>query len=145
MYYMAGMALTALAAVSDLAAPRLKHVVIAIASVLRFPFAMPPRIPNGDIDHIVPLILAAVCAGVAYLLVTLSVVILRIRRPDLPFCAYRAPVGFTYLRLFRAWVLLSPLLISPRGMSSRDVPAFRYYAWIDCRLCLILDIMCAAG
>ncbi len=38
-----------------------------------------------------PLILAAVCAwGVAYLLVTLSVVMLRIRRPDLP-RAYRSP------------------------------------------------------
>ncbi|KYI78183.1 hypothetical protein AIZ14_26020, partial [Salmonella enterica subsp. enterica serovar Typhimurium] len=46
---------------------------------------------NGDNDHIVPLILAAVCAwGVANLLVTISDDNIRIRRPDLP-RAYRAP------------------------------------------------------
>ncbi len=69
-----------------------------------------------------PLILAAVCAwGVAYLLVTLSVVMLRIRRPDLP----RAPTarrGSRCRRLSPASGSSSLSSISRhRGMDSRQV------------------------
>ncbi|MFP3527361.1 APC family amino acid permease, partial [Pantoea sp. SIMBA_072] len=47
---------------------------------------------GGNPDNILHLVLAAVCAwSTSYLLVTLSVVILRIRRPDLP-RAYRSPL-----------------------------------------------------
>ncbi|STT84917.1 putative amino acid/amine transport protein [Klebsiella pneumoniae] len=70
--------------------PRFKTPVIAIAIGVAIP-CLHAWYLNGDLDRIVPLILAAVCAwGVAYLLVTLSVVMLRIRRPDLP-RAYRSP------------------------------------------------------
>lgn len=46
---------------------------------------------GGNIDLILPLVLAAVCCwAVAYILINISVVVLRIRRPDLP-RAYRSP------------------------------------------------------
>ncbi|MCV5657189.1 APC family amino acid permease, partial [Escherichia coli] len=53
--------------------PRFKTPVIAIAIGVAIP-CLRAWYLNGDLDRIVPLILAAVCAwGVAYLLVTLSV------------------------------------------------------------------------
>ncbi|MBE0739285.1 APC family amino acid permease, partial [Escherichia coli] len=68
-----------------------------------------------------PLVLAAVCAwGTAYLLVTLSVVLLRIRRPDLP-RAYRSPL-FPLPQLFSsAGILLGMFYITPPGMNPADI------------------------
>lgn len=47
---------------------------------------------NGNVDLILPLVLAAVCCwAVAYILINISIVLLRIRRPDLP-RAYKSPL-----------------------------------------------------
>ncbi|CAM6742018.1 Amino acid permease/ SLC12A domain-containing protein [Klebsiella quasipneumoniae subsp. similipneumoniae] len=76
---------------------------------------------NGDLDRIVPLILAAVCAwGVAYLLVTLSVVMLRIRRPDLP-RAYRSPWFPLPQIISSVGIIIAIVNITPPGMDSRQV------------------------
>ena len=70
---------------------------------------------------IVPLILAAVCAwGVAYLLVTLSVVMLRIRRPDLP-RAYRSPWFPLPQIISSVGIIIAIVNITPPGMDSRQV------------------------
>ncbi len=74
---------------------------------------------NGDLDRIVPLILAAVCAGVAYLLVTLSVVMLRIRRPDLP-RAYRSPWFPLPQIISSVGIIIAIVNITPPGMDSRQ-------------------------
>lgn len=100
--------------------PRFKTPVIAIAFGVAIP-CLHAWYLNGDIDHIVPLILAAVCAwGVAYLLVTLSVVILRIRRPDLP-RAYRAPWFPLPQIISSVGIIIAIINIAPPGMNSRDV------------------------
>lgn len=68
-----------------------------------------------------PLILAAVCAwGVAYLLVTLSVVMLRIRRPDLP-RAYRSPWFPLPQIISSVGIIIAIVNITPPGMDSRQV------------------------
>ena len=76
---------------------------------------------GGDSEGIIHLVLAAVCAwGTAYLLVTLSVVLLRIRRPDLP-RAYRSPL-FPLPQLFSsAGILLGMFYITPPGMNPADI------------------------
>lgn len=76
---------------------------------------------GGDSEGIIHLVLAAVCAwGTAYLLVTLSVVLLRIRRPDLP-RAYRSPL-FPLPQLFSsAGILLGMFYITPPGMNPVDI------------------------
>ncbi|ENY7526785.1 APC family amino acid permease, partial [Salmonella enterica subsp. enterica serovar Infantis] len=99
---------------------RFKTPVIAIAFGVAIP-CLHAWYLNGDIDRIVPLILAAVCAwGVAYLLVTLSVVILRIRRPDLP-RAYRAPWFPLPQIISSVGIIIAIINIAPPGMNSRDV------------------------
>ena len=75
---------------------------------------------QGNLDRILPLVLAAVCAwGVAYLLVTCSVVILRIRRPDLPRASI-AVVPAAANRLQHG-IVLAIVYITPPGMNPRDV------------------------
>ncbi|WP_212632069.1 APC family permease [Pseudomonas sp. KB-10] len=70
--------------------PRFKTPLVCIAVVAAIP-CLHAWWLGGNADSMLPLILAAVCAwATAYLLVTLSVVILRIRRPDLP-RAYKSP------------------------------------------------------
>lgn len=65
--------------------------------------------------------LAAVCAwSFAYLLVTLSVVILRIRRPDLP-RAYRSPFFPLPQILSSIGILLGMWFITPPGMNPADI------------------------
>jgi amino acid transporter len=67
------------------------------------------------------LVLAAVCAwSFAYLLVTVSVVILRIRRPDLP-RAYRSPWFPLPQLLSSAGILLGMWFITPPGMDPADI------------------------
>jgi amino acid transporter len=124
--------------------PRFKTPVIAIAIGVAIP-CLHAWYLNGNIDRIVPLILAAVCAwGVAYLLVTLSVVLLRIRRPDLP--APTARRGSRCRRLSPASGLLSPSSISPRrGWTARSAGAVRHHARPDRRLCPLLDGVRPAG
>ena len=71
--------------------------------------------------NILHLVLAAVCAwSTAYLLVTLSVVILRIRRPDLP-RAYRSPFFPLPQIVSSAGILLGMWFITPPGMNPADV------------------------
>jgi amino acid transporter len=71
--------------------PRLKTPLVGIAVSAAIPIVH-AWIIRGDISRLGNLILAAVCAwGVAYVLVTLSVISLRLRRPDLP-RPYRAPL-----------------------------------------------------
>jgi len=70
--------------------PRLKTPLVGIAVSAAIP-CVHAWIIKGDLARLGNLVLAAVCAwGVAYVLVTLSVVSLRLRRPDLP-RPYRAP------------------------------------------------------
>ncbi len=92
-----------------------------------------------------PLILAAVCAwGVAYLLVTLSVVMLRIRRPDLP-RAYRSPWFPLPQIISSVGIIIAIVNITPPGMDSRQVLVpFGDNARPDRRLRPVLDGVCAA-
>ena len=70
--------------------PRLKTPLVGIAVSAAIPCTH-AWIIRGDIARLGNLVLAAVCAwGVAYVLVTLSVISLRLRRPDLP-RPYRVP------------------------------------------------------
>jgi amino acid transporter len=76
---------------------------------------------GGNTDNILHLVLAAVCAwSTAYLLVTLSVVILRIRRPDLP-RAYRSPLFPLPQIVSSIGILLGMWFITPPGMNPADV------------------------
>jgi amino acid transporter len=76
---------------------------------------------KGNLDKIMHLVLAAVCAwGVAYLLVTLSVVSLRIRRPDLP-RAYKSPFFPIPQIISSVGILLALWYITPPGMNARDI------------------------
>src|SRR6185437_10512288 len=64
--------------------PRLKKPLVGIAVSAAIP-CIHAWIIHGDVSRLGNLVLSAVCAwAVAYILVTLSVVSLRIRRPDLP-------------------------------------------------------------
>ena len=100
--------------------PRFKTPVVAIAIAVAIP-CLHAWYLQGDVDRIVPLILAAVCAwGVAYLLVTLSVVLLRLRRPDLP-RAYKSPLFPLPLILSSAGIVIAIINITPPGMDRREV------------------------
>ncbi len=95
--------------------PRFKTPVVAIALAMAIP-CLHAWYLQGDLDRIVPLILAAVCAwGVAYLLVTLSVVLLRLRRPDLP-RAYRSPWFPLPQIISSVGIIIAILNITPPGM-----------------------------
>jgi len=76
---------------------------------------------QGDIDRIMPLVLAAVCAwGVAYLLINLSVISLRLRRPDLP-RAYRSPWFPLPQLLGSVGIVLALFFITPPTMKAADI------------------------
>ncbi|HJU50447.1 MAG TPA: APC family permease [Pseudogulbenkiania sp.] len=76
---------------------------------------------NGDLDRIMPLVLAAVCAwGVAYLLVTLSIVRLRFTRPDFP-RAYRSPFFPLPQIISSAGILIAIWYITPPGMDPHAI------------------------
>lgn len=95
--------------------PRFKTPVAAIALAAAIP-CLHAWYLQGNVDRIVPLILAAVCAwGVAYLLVTLSVVLLRIRRPDLP-RAYRSPLFPLPQVISSVGIIIAIWHITPAGM-----------------------------
>jgi Amino acid transporters len=100
--------------------PRFKTPVIAIAIAAAIP-CLHAWYLQGNLDRIVPLILAAVCAwGVAYLLVTLSVVMLRIRRPDLS-RAYRSPMFPLPQIVSSVGIVIAIINITPPGMQKSDI------------------------
>lgn len=76
---------------------------------------------QGDVDKIMNLVLAAVCSwGIAYLLVTLSVVSLRIRRPDIP-RAFRSPWFPLPQIVSSLGIVLGIAYITPPGRDPRDI------------------------
>ena len=100
--------------------PRFKTPVVCIAVAALIP-CLHAWYLGGNADNILHLVLAAVCAwSTAYLLVTLSVVILRIRRPDLP-RAYRSPLFPLPQILSSAGILLGMWYITPPGMNPADI------------------------
>ena len=100
--------------------PRFKTPVVGIAVAVAIPCCHAWYL-KGNLDKIMHLVLAAVCAwGVSYLLVTLSVVSLRIRRPDLP-RAYRSPFFPIPQIISSVGILLALWYITPPGMNSRDI------------------------
>ena len=73
---------------------------------------------RGNLDSILHLVLAATCAwGAAYLLVTLSVVMLRIRRPDLA-GPYRSPWFPLPQIVSSVGILLAIWYVAPPGMNA---------------------------
>jgi amino acid transporter len=100
--------------------PRYKTPVVGILVAVTVP-CLHAWYLKGDQDKIMNLVLAAVCSwGVAYLLVTLSVVSLRIRRPDIP-RAFRSPFFPIPQIISSAGIILGIRYITPPGMNSRDV------------------------
>jgi len=100
--------------------PRFKTPVVGIAVAVAVP-CLHAWYQKGSLDKIMNLVLAAVCSwGVAYLLVTLSVVSLRIRRPDLP-RAYRSPFFPVPQIVSSAGIVLGIWYVTPPGMNPRDI------------------------
>lgn len=100
--------------------PRFKTPVLCILVAMLIP-CLHALYLGGNTDNIMHLVLAAVCAwSFAYLLVTVSVVILRIRRPDLP-RAYRSPWFPLPQLLSSAGILLGMWFITPPGMNPADI------------------------
>jgi amino acid transporter len=100
--------------------PRFKTPVVGIAVAVAIPCCHAWYL-KGNLDKIMHLVLAAVCAwGVAYLLVTLSVVSLRIRRPDLP-RAYKSPFFPIPQIISSVGILIALWYITPPGMNPRDI------------------------
>ncbi|MEY0673967.1 APC family permease [Providencia rettgeri] len=100
--------------------PRFKTPVFGILVAVMIPCLHAFAI-QGDLDRIIPLVLAAVCSwGTAYLLVTISVVLLRIRRPDLH-RAYRSPFFPIPQIISSVGIILAIVYITPPGMNKSDV------------------------
>jgi amino acid transporter len=100
--------------------PRLKTPLVGIAVSAAIP-CIHAWIIRGDIARLGNLVLAAVCAwGVAYILVTLSVVSLRRRRPDLP-RAYRSPWYPVPQIVSVAGIVVALAYIAPVGTSRSAV------------------------
>jgi amino acid transporter len=100
--------------------PRFKTPVVGILVAVAIPCSHAWYL-KGNLDKIMHLVLAAVCAwGVAYLLVTLSVVSLRIRRPDLP-RAYKSPFFPIPQIISSVGILLALWYITTPGMNARDI------------------------
>jgi amino acid transporter len=100
--------------------PRFKTPVVGIAVSAAIP-CLHAWFLKGNLDQIMHLVLAAVCAwGLAYLLVTLSVVMLRLRRPDLP-RAYRSPFFPLPQIVSSVGIILAIWYVTPPGMNPRDI------------------------
>jgi amino acid transporter len=100
--------------------PRFKTPLFGIAVSVAIP-CLHAWYLKGNLDKIMNLVLAAVCSwGVAYLLVTLSVVSLRIRRPDLP-RAYRSPFFPVPQVISSVGIVLGIWYVAPPGMNPRDI------------------------
>ncbi|MFP6851061.1 MAG: APC family permease [Pseudomonas sp.] len=100
--------------------PRFKTPLVCIAAAMIVPCAHAAWL-GGNTDQIFNLVLAAVCAwSTAYLLVTISVVSLRLRRPDLP-RAYRSPLFPLPQIVSSIGILLGMWYITPPGMNPSDI------------------------
>ncbi|MGA7227281.1 MAG: APC family permease [Acidimicrobiia bacterium] len=76
---------------------------------------------DGDVPSIIHLILAAVMAWIfSYILVNISVVLLRVRRPDLP-RPYKTPLYPLPQVLATAGMLVAAWYITPPGMTRSDI------------------------
>ncbi|HVW67530.1 MAG TPA: APC family permease [Steroidobacteraceae bacterium] len=94
--------------------PRLKTPLVGIAVSAAIPCLHAWYI-HGDVDRLANLVLAAVCAwSVAYILVALSVISLRLRRPDLP-RPYRAPWFPVPQIVSIAGIVIAMVYIAPAG------------------------------
>ncbi len=104
--------------------PRLKTPLVGIAFAALIP-CVHAWIIQGDLDRLNTLVLAAVCAwGFAYILVNLSVISLRLRRPDLP-RPYRTPFFPVPQIVATAGILVAIWFITPLGTSA--VPVYRQF------------------
>lgn len=100
--------------------PRFKTPLVGIVVAVVIPCVHAWFI-QGDLDRIMPLVLAAVCAwGVAYLLVNLAIVRLRFTRPDFP-RAYRSPWFPLPQIVASLGILIAIWYITPPGMNPRDI------------------------
>ncbi|MDD9341064.1 MAG: APC family permease [Providencia heimbachae] len=100
--------------------PRFKTPVFGMLVAVMIPCLHAFAI-QGDLERIIPLVLAAVCSwGTAYLLVTISVVLLRIRRPDLH-RAYRSPFFPIPQIISSVGIIVAIVYITPPGMDKSDV------------------------
>ena len=100
--------------------PKYRSPVVGIVVSAIIPIAHVIYI-HGDLDRILPLVLAAVCAwGTAYLLVNLSVVLLRLRRPELA-RAYRSPFFPLPQIVASVGILVAIWYITPPGMNPYDI------------------------
>lgn len=100
--------------------PRLKTPLVGIAAAVAIP-CFHAWLIGGDLERLSTLVLAAVCAwGAAYVLVSLSVIALRLRRPDLP-RPFRTP-WFPLPQLVSiVGIVIAIWYITPLGTSSREV------------------------
>ncbi|MGC4029926.1 MAG: APC family permease [Steroidobacteraceae bacterium] len=104
--------------------PRLKTPLFGILVTMLIP-SLHAWFVRGDVNKLGTLVLAAVCAwGVAYILVNLSIVMLRIRRPDLP-RPYKAPLFPLPQIISTAGILLAIAYITPLGTSA--APVYRQF------------------
>lgn len=100
--------------------PRFKTPVFGIAVAVIIPAVYAVYI-DGNVDSILTLVLAAVCAWlVSYILVNLSIIALRKRRPDLE-RPYRVPFFMWPQILASFGMVLAIWFIAPPGMSRADV------------------------
>jgi amino acid transporter len=100
--------------------PRTKAPLVGIALAVVIP-AVHAIIIQGDIDSIIVLILAAVCAWLfAYILVNISVMVLRSRRPDLD-RPFRTPLFPVPQILATIGMLVTMWYIAPPGIARSDV------------------------
>jgi amino acid transporter len=100
--------------------PRLKTPLFGIAFTAAVP-CLHAWIIGGDLSRLGNLVLAAVCAwGVAYVMVTLSVISLRIRRPNLP-RPYKAPWYPVPQLVSIVGITVALAYIAPLGVSRREI------------------------
>jgi amino acid transporter len=100
--------------------PRFKTPIVGIVVSAAIP-CVHAWIIHGDVARLGNLVLAAVCAwGVAYILVTLSVITLRLRRPDLP-RPYKAPAYPLPQIISLVGIVIALAYIAPLGTSRRDI------------------------
>ena len=100
--------------------PRYRSPVVGIVAAVVIPIAH-TLVIRGDLDRILPLVLAAVCSwGTAYLLINLSIVVLRLRRPELP-RAYRIPLFPLPQIVASVGIFIAIWYIAPPHIQPRDV------------------------
>lgn len=100
--------------------PKFKTPIVGIAVSVIIPAVYAIYI-DGDVDSILTLVLAAVCAWlVSYILVNISIIQLRNRRPDLE-RPYRVPFYMWPQILASLGMLIAIWFIAPPGMTRADV------------------------